>query len=132
MVKTISINGVSVFTTDENNRVSNVQFLPDDEFTPVLEQSSVSNGQFHILRNASFDYVANKPRVRAKSLLLRKAAHGRLSSTRDMAFQLTLKSFSSEDIDWQKSFVTETIDMIADLMGSERMRKILKEILSKL
>ena len=132
MTKSISVNGISVFSYDENGKLTNIQFLPDDEFSPILEQGIVSCGQLQVLRNAGFDYVSNKPRARAKSLLLRKAAHGRLSSTRDMAFQLTLKSFSSEDIDWQKSFVTETIDMIADLMGSERMRKILKEILSKL
>ena len=44
-METLSINGVAVVTTDENNRVSNIQFLPDDEFKPVLEQGSTTNGQ---------------------------------------------------------------------------------------
>lgn len=132
MENTISINGVAVVSRDENNRVVNVQFLPDDEFTQVLEQGSQTSGQLQLLRNAAFDYVANKPRVRANSDLIRKAAHGRLSGTKDNAFQLTLKSFASEAIDWQRAFVTETVDIMTDLMGPERMRTILKELLVKL
>ena len=131
-MKSISINGVAVVTRDENNRVQNVQFLPDDELMQVLEQGSQTNGQLQLMRNAAFDYVANKPRVRAKSELIRKAAHGRLSGTRDKAFQLTLKVFASEGIDWQKAFVVEPIEVLTDLMGPERMREILKEMLVKL
>lgn len=131
-MKSISINGVAVVTRDENNRVQNVQFLPDDELVQVLEQGSQTNGQLQLMRNAAFDYVANKPRVRAKSELIRKAAHGRLSGTRDKAFQLTLKVFASEGIDWQKAFVVEPIEVMVDLMGPERMREILKEMLVKL
>ena len=132
MNRTIQINGVAVATTDENNRVTNIQFLPDNELAAVLEQGSKTCGQLQLLRNASFDYTANKPRVRANSELIRKAAHGKLSSTRDKAFQLTLKSFVAEGIDWQRAFVTETVDIIADLMGPERMRSILKELIVKL
>ena len=131
-MKSISINGVAVVSRDENNRVVNVQFLPDDEFAQVMEQGSQTNGQLQLMRNAAFDYVANKPRVRAQSELIRKAAHGRLSGTKDKAFQLTLKVFASEAIDWQKAFVVEPIEVLTDLMGPERMREILKEQLAKL
>lgn len=131
-METLSVSGVAVVSRDENNRVVNVQFLPDDEFSQVLEQGSQTSGQLQLLRNAAFDYVANKPRVRANSDLIRKAAHGRLSGTKDNAFQLTLKSFASEAIDWQRAFVTETVDIMTDLMGVERMRTILKELLVKL
>ena len=131
-MKTLSVNGVSVVTIDENNRVKFVQFLPDDEFTPVLEQPGKTSGQLQMLRNAAFDYVANKPRVRNNALLIRKARHGRLSGTRDHAFQLTLKVFASEGIDWQRAFVEEPIEVMTDLMGPERMREILKEALRKL
>jgi hypothetical protein len=55
--KTISINGVAVVTTDENNRVVSIQFLPDDEFKQLLEQGSVTHGQLQLMRNVSFDYV---------------------------------------------------------------------------
>ena len=132
MNKSLSVNGVAVVTRDENNRVVNVQFLPDDELSAVLEHGSVTHGQLQMLRNAAFDYVASKPRVRAQSELIRKAAHGRLSGTRDNAFQLTLKVFASEAIDWQKAFVVEPIEVMTDLMGPERMREILKVMLVKL
>jgi hypothetical protein len=132
MNKSISINGVAVVTRDENNRVKFVQFLPDDEFTPVLEQGCKTSGQLQLLRNAAFDYVANKPRVRNNSLLIRKARHGRLSGTRDHAFQLTLKCFATEGIDWQRAFVEEPIELMTDLMGKERMREIMTEALNRL
>ena len=132
MDKSVFISGSVVVTRDENNRVTNIQFLPDDEFTPVLEQPSKTSGQLQILRDAAFDYVANKPRVRNNSLLIRKARHGRLSGTRDHAFQLTLKVFASEGIDWQRAFVEEPIEVMTDLMWPERMREILKEALNRL
>ena len=109
-----------------------IQFVPDDEFTPVLEQGSKTSGQLQLQRNAAFDYVANKPRVRSNSLLIRKVKHGRLSGTRDHAFQLTLKVFAAEGIDWQRAFVEEPIEVITDLMGPKRMREILMEALKRL
>ena len=109
-----AINGVAVVTTDENNRVSNIQFLPDDEFKPVLEQGqgSKTNGQLQLMRNATFDYVPNKPRVRANSTLLRKAAHGRISATRDEAYQLTLKIFKREGLDVKETLLGEAMELI--------------------
>jgi len=132
MEKIVSISGVSVVTTDQNNRVVNIQFLPDDEFKPVLEQGSTTKGQLQLMRNATFDYVANKPRVRSQSLLIRKARHGRVSGTRDNAWQLTLKVFATEGIDWQRAFVEEPIEVMADLMGAGRMREILTDMLNRL
>ena len=131
-MKTLFISGSIVVTRDENQRVKFIQFVPDDEFTPVLEQSSKTSGQLQMLRNAAFDYVANKPRIRNNSLLICKARHGRLSGTRDHAFQLTLKVFAAEGIDWQRAFVEEPIEVMTDLMGPERMREILKEALMRL
>ena len=132
MNKSISINGVAVVTRDENNRVKFVQFLPDDELTPVLGQGCKTCGQLQLLRNAAFDYVANKPRVRSNALLIRKARHGRLSGTKDKAYQLTLKCFATEGIDWQRAFVEEPIEVMTDLMGRQRMREILTEVLNRL
>jgi hypothetical protein len=132
MDKSIFISGSAVITRDENNRVTNIQFLPDDEFTPVMESGSKTSGQLQMLRNAAFDFIANKPRVRNNSLLISKARHGRVSGTRDHAFQLTLKVFASEGIDWQKAFVEEPIELMTDQMGPQRMRQILKEALKKL
>ena len=132
MNKELFVSGSIVVTRDENQKVKFIQFVPDDEFTPVLEQGSKTSGQLQLQRNAAFDYVANKPRVRSNSLLIRKVKHGRLSGTRDHAFQLTLKVFAAEGIDWQRAFVEEPIEVMTDLMGPERMREILKEALKKL
>ena len=132
MNKELFISGSIVVTRDENQRVKFIQFVPDDEFTPVLEQGSKTSGQLQLQRNAAFDYVANRPRVRSNSLLIRKVKHGRLSGTRDHAFQLTLKVFAAEGIDWQRAFVEEPIELMTDLMGPERMREILMEALKRL
>ena len=112
MEKSIFIDGQAVVSRDENNRVINIQFLPDDEFTPVLEQGSQSSGTLQQLRNGAFDYVACKPRVRANSTLLRKAAHGRLSATKDEAFQLTLKVFKREGLDVKETMKREALELL--------------------
>jgi hypothetical protein len=132
MNKTFTIDGQIAVTLDGKGKVFNIQFMPDDEMSPVLEQSSSTFGRLQQIRNGAFDYTANKSRIRANSELIRKAAHGRLSGTRDRAFQLTLKCFASEAIDWQRAFVAETVDIMTDLMGPERMRSILKELIIKL
>ena len=132
MYKIIFISGSAVITRDQKDRVVSVQFLPDDELAPVLEQGSRTHGQLQQLRNGSFDFIPNRPRVRANSLLICKMAHGRLSGTRDHAWQLTLKCFASEAIDWQKAFVVEPIEAMTNLMGPERMSQILNEMLNKL
>ena len=132
MNKELFVSGSIVVTRDENQKVKFIQFVPDDEFTPVLEQGSKTSGQLQLQRNAAFDYVANNPRVRSNSLLIRKVKHGRLSGTRDHAFQLTLKVFAAEGIDWQRAFVEEPIEVMTDLMGPKRMREILMEALKRL
>lgn len=114
MNKTLMIGGQVAITLD-NNTVQNLQFLPDDEMTPVLEQGSVTNGQLQLLRNAAFDYVTTKPRVRANSTLLRKAAHGRISATRDGAYQLTLKVFKREGLDVKETFAREAMELISNV-----------------
>ena len=91
-------------------------------------------GDFHVqgMRDGNVYMQQNPKRVRSNSLLIRKAKHGRLSGTRDKAWQLTLKVFASEGIDWQKAFVEEPIELMADLIGTERMRKILSEALKRM
>ena len=112
MNKSLSVNGVAVVTRDENNRVVNVQFLPDDELSAILEHGSVTHGQLQMLRNAAFDYVPRKAPLRANSTLLRKVAHGRISATRDEAYQLTLKVFKREGLDVKETMLREAMDLI--------------------
>ena len=111
-METLSINGVAVVTTDQNNRIQSVQFLPDDELSAILEQGSVTHGQLQLMRNAAFDYVPRKAPQRANSTLLRKAAHGRISATRDEAYQLTLKVFKREGLDVKETMSREAMELI--------------------
>ena len=92
------------------------------------------SGNFKVqgMRDGNVYMQEHKKRVRNNSLLIRKARHGRLSGTRDHAFQLTLKVFAAEGIDWQRAFVEEPIEVITDLMGPKRMREILMEALKRL
>ncbi len=116
MEKTVSINGMTVVTVDENKKVKNIQFLPDDEMAPVLEVGSHSYGSLQQLSNGAFDYVATKRPQRAHSTLLRKAAHGRISATRDEAYQLTLKIFKREGLDVRETLTREALDLINNVM----------------
>ena len=108
----IFIGGQVAVTLDKQEKVANIQFLPDDDMALVLEQGSITRGQLQQLRNGAFDYVANKPRLRAKSTLLRKVAHGRLSATQDEAYQLTLKVFKREGLDVRETLLHEALELI--------------------
>ena len=132
MDKTIFVDGHAAITINESKKVLNAQFLPDNQDALILEQSGVTHGQMQLFCNGSMDYVASKPRVRANSTLLRKAAHGRLSATKDGATQLTLKSFKVEAINWPRAFVRETVGMMTDVMGAKQMADLLSELLKGL
>ena len=98
MNKTVFIDGHAAVTTTDQDQVIGFQFLPDDQDRQVVNSSQLS-GTAHVMRNGSFDFVVSPKRQRANSTLLRKAAHGRISATRDQAVQLTLKVFRREDLD---------------------------------
>ena len=115
MNNSITISGQVIVSHDETNRVKNLQFLPDDEQTPILEEGSQSSGQLQILRNGAFDYVAFKPRAKANSTLLRKAAHGRISATKDGAYQLTLKLFKREGLNVKETLAREAMELIQNV-----------------
>lgn len=112
MEKTVSINGMAVVTVNEDQKVKNIQFLPDDEMALVVEVGSLTYGTLQQLRNGAFDYVASKRAHRAQSTLLRKAAHGRISATKDEAYQLTLKIFKREGLDVRETLTREAFDLI--------------------
>ena len=112
MERRITISGLTVVTVDENRKVKNIQFLPDDELAPIMEVGSHTYGTLQQLSNGAYDYVACKPRRRADSTLLRKAAHGRLSATRDGAYQLTLKVFKREGLDVKATMTSEALELI--------------------
>ena len=98
MNKSILINGHAAVTINDLGEVLCLQFLPDDQDAQVTKGGQAS-GTAQLMRNASFDFVVNPKRQRANATLLRKAAHGRISATRDQAVQLTLKVFRREGLD---------------------------------
>ena len=116
MEKSITISGMTMITVDENRKVKNIQFLPDDELAPIMEVGSHTYGSLQQLRNGAYDYVACKPTRRAHSTLLRKAAHGRISATRDGAYQLTLKVFKREGLDVKETLTHEAFDLIDNVV----------------
>ena len=131
MNKTISLSGMGAITPDENSKGMCFEFWADDPEGQQVEAVR-SNGTAQLMRSGSFFFTPSKKRVRNNALLIRKMAHGRLSGTRDKAIQLTLKAFAVEGIDWQKVFVTEAVEALADLTGAARMRQILTELMLRL
>jgi len=122
---------MGAITPSENGKGMCFEFWADDPEGLQVEAVS-TNGTAQLMRSGSFFFVPRKKRVRNNSLLISKMAHGRLSGTRDRAIQLTLKAFAAEGIDWQKVFVTEAVEALANLTGAARMRQILTELMLRL
>ena len=131
MNKIIVISGTGVITTNPDENKMSFEFLPDN---PQAQQIDVchTGGTAHLMKRGEFSFSSSKKRVRDNSLLICKATHGRLSGTRDKAFQLTLKVFAVEGIDWQRAFVRETVGLMTNLMGEEQMSKYLLDLIIKL
>ena len=131
MNNTISLSGLGTVTPDENGKSVGFEFWADDPDGQVVTPMRAS-GTAQLMRSGSFFFTPGKKRVRSNALLIRKARHGRVSGTRDKAWQLTLKVFASEGIDWQRVFVTEPIETLTPLIGKGRMREILQGVLNRL
>lgn len=132
MLSTISLGGTGVITSDRTDKnLKFFEFHPDEQGVEVTTPSQAS-GKVQLMRDGTIYFTAGNPRVRANSRLIKKAPHGRLSSTRDNARQLTLKCFTTECIDWQEAFVKEPVELMTDLIGRARMREILTEMLNHL
>ena len=130
--ETIQLSGMGVITPDAlNGKMKCFEFLPDCAGIEIVKPCQVS-GKAQLLPDGTLFFTAGKPRQRSNAMLIRKVAHGRLSGTRDKAWQLTLKAFATEGIDWQQAFVSETVAIMADLMGPERMRKLLNELMNQI
>ena len=110
-MNTIFIDGHASITTNNENQMTLFQFLPDDQDKQVVIGCQ-GTGTAQLMRNGAFDYVPNRPRIRANSTLLCKAAHGRLSATRDQAIQLTLKVFKREGLDVKGTLRREALELI--------------------
>ena len=131
MNKITVITGTGVITTNPDENKMTFEFLPDN---PQDQQIDIchSGGTAHLMKRGEFSFNSSKKRVRDNSLLICKAAHGRLSGTRDKAYQLTLKVFAVEGIDWQRAFVRETIGLLTNLMGEQQMSDYLLDLIVKI
>lgn len=83
-------------------------------FTPAKVEGQVTNpyirsGVARVAASGAVDFEV-RPRIRTKSTLLKKVAHGRLSATHDGAIQLTLKVFKAEGVDIIKVLRDEVWD----------------------
>lgn len=130
MKKTRLFDGKAVVHRFQDGRLY-FEFIPVDPQQQVVEPSQ-TKGSAQLMRDGGFCFTEAKKRIRNNDLLICKATHGRLSGTRDHAWQLTLKAFESEGIDWQRAFVCETIDLMTKLMGEQQMEYILTEMLSSI
>ena len=126
--KQVTLEGMMTFSQSETGlRTLDFMCCEDAQAVPFVGCFKVQG-----MRDGNVYMTEKKRPVRNNALLIRKAAHGRLSGTRDHAWQLTLKVFASEGIDWQRVFVTEPIETLTPLIGKGRMREILQGVLNRL
>ena len=71
-------------------------FSPDAP-VPQAVESFRKAGVGQQMSDGTFDFVV-RPKVKSRSVLIRKLAHGRISRTQDNAVQLTLKFFRTENV----------------------------------
>ncbi len=91
-----------------DNRGENFLFLPDrpvEGCTKPYRKAGVAQ----MLSDGTFDFVS-QPRLRAKSTLIRKLAHGRVSHTVDNAVQLTLKVYCDEGVNIAQTIAREAFE----------------------
>ncbi len=113
----VTLDGMMTFgQLDDGRRTADFACCEDALLEPFTGSFKVQG-----MRDGNVYMQEHKPRVRNNALLIRKARHGRVSGTRDHGWQLTLKVFAVEGIDWQRAFVVEPIEVMTDLMGKERM-----------
>ena len=89
-------------------------FSPD---TPVPQtvESFRKTGVGQQMSDGTFDFVV-RPKVKSRSVLIRKLAHGRISKTQDDAVQLTLKFFRTENVVIAQAIMDEAQDAIDALL----------------
>ncbi len=128
----ITLVGLATYFEDENGRRF-AEFQPDEtgvEMAPAVMDCNVqlmSSGALTMVEKAK-----RRPRPNPNLSLISKAAHGRLSATRDNGHQLTLKHFTVEAIDWPQAFLREAVTLLSSVMGVERTAECLTDILLNL
>ncbi len=109
-MKTIRLTSANLHTQLEGMAHYDQQgfmFCPD-ETCPGQVADYRLTGIAQLLRDGTFSFTL-KPRVRAKSTLIKKLAHGRVSHTKDGAVQLTLKVYAAEGLNIGDTLAREAI-----------------------
>ena len=101
----VQLGGMAVYGEGPN-----FMFMPDEAVEGQVERFRCC-GVAQQMSDGTFDFVV-RPRLRTRSTLIRKVAHGRLSATADEAIQLTLKVFKSEGLDYRKVFLKEVMEVL--------------------
>lgn len=82
------------------------------------------------MSDGSFEFVVRRNK-RARSKLIKKLAHGRVSRTIDNAVQLTLKIYDSENVDYGNAIVEEALNA-ADAVRNYQHDTSIEVTISKL
>lgn len=86
----------SIISAEIKENTTLFMFCPDNPAPDQVIRFRVA-GMAQQMSDGTFDFVAKK-RIRARSTLIKKLAHGRASVTRDGAIQLTLKVWPEEGL----------------------------------
>lgn len=110
----VQVVGVAMFDQVEEDRF--VKFEPEVEtpglMTPLKRRAVIVQGS-----DGEFEVVI-KPSYHSHAKQIVKLPHGRLSETKDGAYQLTLKVYMDEGVDAARCFKEEA------LMAAGEMRKM--------
>lgn len=80
-------------------------FTPDNAIVGQVRKFR-GIGMAQQMADGTFDFV-RKPQIQSRSTLIKKLAHGRLSTTIDGAIQLTLKVYKTEGLNFRDTIVKE-------------------------
>ena len=92
-------------------------FSPDAP-VPQAVESFRKAGVGQQMSDGTFDFVV-RPKVKSRSVLIRKLAHGRISRTQDNAVQLTLKFFRTENVIIAQAIMDEAQAAIDALLNEQ-------------
>lgn len=115
MVKRARFHILKLSHTMEDKHLTGVAVISDDMFSfspnnpvPMQTVKYRKRGTGLQMSDGTFTFVVSSKK-RARSKLIRKLAHGRVSRTIDNAIQLTLKIYDTENVDFGNAIVEEAL-----------------------
>lgn len=111
-IEDIQLEGVAFFGS-----TNNFYFAPDNPVPERVEKFR-THGIGQQMSDGTFDFTA-KPRTRAKAILIKKLAHGRLSATCDGGIQLWIRVNKTEGLNIAETLNDEAQSAINYLTKSK-------------